>query len=436
VKAARHGAVVDERATLEAVSRHRAAGRTVVFTNGAFDLLHVGHVRMLQEAATLGDVLVVGVNSDASVAASKGPERPVVPQAERAELVASVAGVDLVTVFSDRTVDRLLRLVRPDVHAKGRDYGLSTHPEARTNREAGIRMAFVGDEKSHSTTALMSRLHPAPPVVPPPDRVMELPVGGGRAMALKDRLPVLRAHGLLDLRALLTGRDGVPVNVHETRTVWRIALDGATLFLKTEQAKTKRGSLPSGGAFAEMRNHLALRAAGLRAPEPWLAVEGRLEDGRRAGALLTAQAPGTPLDEFLKENLAAAPPRARTAWARGVGLALRALHTARFLHPDLHAWHLVVDGTPSGGVASITFLDLARLERAKARVGPKDSARGLAALALTLRGAAPRRFRWAVLRAYLGGRLTDARPWAKTIDARIKRISGRRTFRRFAKETV
>jgi rfaE bifunctional protein nucleotidyltransferase chain/domain len=432
----RRGNVLDERGLLEAVSRHKAAGRTVVFTNGAFDLLHVGHVRMLEEAATLGDVLVVAVNSDASVAAAKGPDRPVVPQGERAELVAAVAGVDHVTVFADRTVDRLLRLVRPDVHAKGRDYGPATHPEARTNRETGIRMAFVGDEKQHSTTALMGRLNPAPPVVPPPDRVLETPVEGGRAMVLRSRFELLRGHGLIDLRALLAGRDGVPVNVHATRTVWRIALDGATLYLKTEKAATKRGSLPSGGAFAEMRNHLALRAAGLRAPEPWLAVEGRDERGHRAGALLTAEAPGTPLDAFLKANLAAAPPRPRAAWARGVGLALRALHTARFLHPDLHAWHLVVDGTPSGGIASITFIDLARLERSKSRVGPKESARGLAALALTLRGAAPRRFRLAVLKAYLGGRLADARPWMKTIDARIKRISSRRTFRRYAKETV
>ncbi len=431
------GVVLDEKALLDALARCRASGKTVVFTNGAFDLLHVGHLRMLEEAATLGDVLVVGVNSDASVAAGKGPGRPLLPASERAETVAAVAGVDYVTVFDDRTVDRLLKKVRPDVHAKGRDYDLQSHPEARTNRDAGIRMAFVGDEKRHSTTDLVLRLRPPPPaVVPPCDRVVELPAKDGRALAMAARLPHLKARGLLDLRALLSGRDGIPVNVHKTRTVWRINLDGQTLYLKTERAKSRVGRLPSGGAFSEMRHHLALRAAGFRAPEPWLAIEGRDADGRRAGALLTAEAPGVPLETFLKARLPGTPPRPRLAWARGIGLALRALHTARFLHSDLHAWHLLVDGSPAGGIASITFIDLARLERAKARVGPKEAAKGLAALAMTLRGAAPRRFRLAILRAYLGGSLENARPWMKAIEARIQRISDRTTFRRFASETA
>src|SRR5207244_1419766 len=160
-----------------------------------------------------------------------------------------------------------------------------------------------------------------------------------------------------------------------------------------------------GGAVREARHHLALRAAGLLAPEPLLALEGKDADGRRVGALVTLEARGTPLDAFLAARLPGASARERASWARGVGLVLRALHTARFLHPDLHAYHLVVDGDPAGGPRSIAFLDLARLERAARRVGPKDAAPGLAALALTLRGVAPERFRLAILRAYLGGRL-------------------------------
>lgn len=140
------------------LAAHRAAGRTVAFANGGFDLLHVGHVRYLEAARREADVLVVAINSDASVRAAKGEGRPVLDESARAELVAALRCVDYVTVFSDATVDRLLTLLKPDVHCKGTDYTVDTVPERDTVRAYGGRIAIVGDPKDHSTTQLLSRL--------------------------------------------------------------------------------------------------------------------------------------------------------------------------------------------------------------------------------------------------------------------------------------
>ena len=137
---------------------HKAEGRRVVFTNGAFDLLHVGHVRALADAASRGDVLVVGINSDDSVRRLKGEGRPVVPAAERAEVVAALACVDYVPVFASDDVRPLLELLRPDVHAKGRDYTEATVPERETARAIGAEIAIVGDPKDHSVTDLLARI--------------------------------------------------------------------------------------------------------------------------------------------------------------------------------------------------------------------------------------------------------------------------------------
>lgn len=136
----------------------RAAGRTIAFANGGFDLLHVGHVRYLEAAKREADVLVVAINSDTSVRASKGEGRPVLDESARAELVAALRCVDYVTIFSDATVDRLLTLLRPDVHCKGTDYTIETVPERENVRAYGGRIAIVGDPKDHSTTALLGRL--------------------------------------------------------------------------------------------------------------------------------------------------------------------------------------------------------------------------------------------------------------------------------------
>ena len=140
-----------------AISADRSAGRTIAFANGCFDLLHVGHVRYLRAAAAEADRLVVAVNDDLA-ASAKGPGRPILPAAIRAELVAAIRGVDYVTIFSEPTVAPLLTLLRPDVHCKGTDYTIDTVPERETVRAYGGRIAIVGDPKDHSTRDLLARI--------------------------------------------------------------------------------------------------------------------------------------------------------------------------------------------------------------------------------------------------------------------------------------
>jgi rfaE bifunctional protein nucleotidyltransferase chain/domain len=152
------GAVVREDELIRAVATERSAGRTVAFANGCFDLLHVGHVRYLQGAAAEGERLVVAVNSDASVRVLKGPARPILPEEDRAELVAAIRGVSYVVVFSDTTVERLLLLLRPDVHCKGTDYTVETVPERAVVQSYGGRTAIVGDPKHHNTRELIARI--------------------------------------------------------------------------------------------------------------------------------------------------------------------------------------------------------------------------------------------------------------------------------------
>ena len=152
------GQVISEAQLVDALAADRAAGRTIAFANGCFDLLHVGHVRYLQASAAEADRLVVAINDDGSVAALKGPGQPVLPAVDRAELVAALRGIDYVVIFSDRTVERLLRLLRPDVHCKGTDYTVDTVPERAVVREYGGRTAIVGDAKSHNTRDLLARI--------------------------------------------------------------------------------------------------------------------------------------------------------------------------------------------------------------------------------------------------------------------------------------
>ena len=141
-----------------AVSADRAAGRSVAFANGCFDLLHVGHVRYLQAAAREADRLIVAINDDRSVAALKGPNRPLLAAEDRAELVAALRGVDYVVIFPEPTVTPLLLALKPDVHCKGTDYTVDTVPERETVRSYGGRVAIVGDPKDHSTRDLLARI--------------------------------------------------------------------------------------------------------------------------------------------------------------------------------------------------------------------------------------------------------------------------------------
>lgn len=153
--------VLDQDDLAKRLKNLKVGGKRVVLTNGCFDLLHVGHVRCLQDAANRGDCLVVALNSDASVRALKGPGRPFQPQAERAELIAAIAGVDYVTVFDEETVGPLLRRLRPSMLAKGTDYTVENLPEKEVLVEIGAELVVVGDRKNHSTRELMRKVHSA-----------------------------------------------------------------------------------------------------------------------------------------------------------------------------------------------------------------------------------------------------------------------------------
>lgn len=157
------GRVLSPGALRAEVAREQAAGRRVAFANGHFDLLHVGHLRYLKAAAAEADVLVVAINDDDSVARLKGAGRPLVPAAERAELLAALEPVDYVTVFPGDTPAPLLADLRPDVHCKGTDYGSPERvPEHAVVAAYGGRTALVGDPKDHATSDLIARVRALP----------------------------------------------------------------------------------------------------------------------------------------------------------------------------------------------------------------------------------------------------------------------------------
>ena len=149
--------ILSRDALIRVVAEARAGGKRIVLANGCFDILHVGHIRYLGGARELGDLLVVGVNSDGQVAIQKGAGRPVVPAVERAELVGALESVGYVTIFDEPTVEELLLALKPDVHAKGTDYTVDTVPEREVVRSYGGRVAIVGDPKDHSTTEILSQ---------------------------------------------------------------------------------------------------------------------------------------------------------------------------------------------------------------------------------------------------------------------------------------
>ena len=147
--------LLDLDAAVRLAGQWRREGKRLVLANGCFDLLHVGHVRYLDGARRLGDVLLVGINSDRAVARLKGPGRPIMTAEERAELVGSLAVVDGVVIFDEDTADALVRALRPTVHAKGTDYTAESVPERAAVREAGGRVAIAGDPKQHATRDLI-----------------------------------------------------------------------------------------------------------------------------------------------------------------------------------------------------------------------------------------------------------------------------------------
>jgi len=150
--------ILTETELLRVATDERRQGKTIAFANGVFDVLHVGHVRYLQDASRQADALIVGVNGDESVRAIKGEGRPVTNEHERAELVAAIRGVSYVTIFHDSSPARLIAVLKPDVHCKGTDYTAETVPEREVVLAYGGRIAICGDPKEHSTTDLLRRL--------------------------------------------------------------------------------------------------------------------------------------------------------------------------------------------------------------------------------------------------------------------------------------
>jgi rfaE bifunctional protein nucleotidyltransferase chain/domain len=150
--------ILADEALLDVLASERAAGKSVAFANGCFDVLHVGHIRYLQDAARVADVLVVGVNGDASVRQLKGEGRPVMPEHERAEIISAIRGVTYVTIFHEDSPSRLLQTLRPDFQCKGTDYTADSVPEAEIVKSYGGKVVIVGDPKDHSTTAVLRKL--------------------------------------------------------------------------------------------------------------------------------------------------------------------------------------------------------------------------------------------------------------------------------------
>jgi len=150
--------IFDRPQLIEAIVAAKKDGRRIVFANGCFDVLHVGHVRYLAGAKALGDVLVVAVNSDDQVRKQKGEGRPLMPQDQRAEIVSALAVVDFVTIFEEPTVTELLLALKPDIHAKGTDYTEDTVPERDVVRSYGGRVAIAGDPKDHSSSEMIGKI--------------------------------------------------------------------------------------------------------------------------------------------------------------------------------------------------------------------------------------------------------------------------------------
>lgn len=148
------------REALEGLSKElKASGKKIVTTNGCFDILHLGHVRILQEARSLGDILIVGINSDDSVKRLKGPTRPINSEDDRAEVLAALGCVDYVTIFGEDTPVEFLQIIKPDIHVKGADYSAKELPETAVVEGNGGKMAILKLVPGRSTTALVSRIN-------------------------------------------------------------------------------------------------------------------------------------------------------------------------------------------------------------------------------------------------------------------------------------
>lgn len=152
------GKVIDRKNLAETIAAERAQNKTIVSTNGCFDILHVGHVRYLQESKKQGDILVVYLNSDASVKRLKGESRPLNSESDRAEVLAALGCVDYVVIFEEDTPCNLIEIVKPDIHTKGGDYNPENLPETKVIRENGGYLVFINFVEGKSTTATIEKM--------------------------------------------------------------------------------------------------------------------------------------------------------------------------------------------------------------------------------------------------------------------------------------
>jgi len=150
--------ILEREQLIERINAAREKGACIVLANGCFDVLHVGHVRYLEAAKALGDLLVVGINSDEQTRRLKGEGRPLISQTQRAEIISAIQAVDFVTIFEEPTVEQLLLALKPDSHAKGTDYTVDSVPERDVVRSFGGRVAIVGDPKDHSSSEMIEKL--------------------------------------------------------------------------------------------------------------------------------------------------------------------------------------------------------------------------------------------------------------------------------------
>ena len=150
--------IVSEEQLVSLLSKYRQQDCKIVFTNGCFDILHAGHVRYLAAAKGLGDILIVGLNSDSSVSALKGPSRPVNPEDDRAEVIAGLAAVDFVVIFADATAERLVELIKPDIYVKGGDYTVDQLPEARIAAAYGGKTMLIPEVPGRSSSNIIKKI--------------------------------------------------------------------------------------------------------------------------------------------------------------------------------------------------------------------------------------------------------------------------------------
>jgi len=150
--------ILDREQLIERIKTARANGARIILANGCFDVLHVGHIRYLEAAKALGDILIVAINADEQARRLKGKDRPILPQDQRAEIVSALSAVDLVTIFTEPTVTELLLALKPDIHAKGTDYTEETVPERDVVRSFGGQVAIVGDPKNHSSSDIIEKI--------------------------------------------------------------------------------------------------------------------------------------------------------------------------------------------------------------------------------------------------------------------------------------